>query len=739
MSYEERDIKQLVSQLESHIYQIELALKRQLKVSTESADAELDDLFLQKTFDIKTLVTNIPILRTFSCKDTISQKSTTQGNQDQEQIENQLLDQASKRLKLYLEALNEHIIKIVESESDEFLSVASKLENFKDVLGDLKDSVKEYYQIFKTEKGDAIETFSFLQQQYSELESVVNERDQLERLIMILEKYENIQSGIKKIKNGKSEEMYLDLEETVRDFQELWVNQNFDSQVKHQLAMIQKDLMTILNYGLIDLIKNSLMFKSGKQQDDSLYFDECQLSSYLRCYKIMDQKQIFYNVITDNLLSNEITVLVKKAFDQKTNQIMIQEIIEGILEHIIRITLMEQESFNFVVSYDVLGDCLWPLIMKSLDNQLSFVFSTANTQLFQKNFLIAQGFKNYLESKLGNQRIGQDLISKFNLQTYHNVLVIENIDKFTQELEKQFDQTNDTLRPIHQITIAYAIKVLKDDFYLQEIGDKLIKLSVQFVIRHLNFVMDKVNEKKSMATERILYILEDLTLLQKCINKNLAPLILLRLSVVHGLQATEEQMRQVFINPILKELKVRFDHLAEPCISGISTKIYQRLVENLQAFKQVATMFRMTNRDVENKPSQFLQNLLNPLQNLSEQKLFSTLSQEVKYQLFDKVLKGGLKELHNLINGIVEEEKKMHESLKKYKKEASSNSSNDLKQISDFEKMQVQLYIDIQELYSQIQRLYEDNFSERQEIKDLLQQLQLSFPDGESLYKKLFN
>eukprot|EP00347_Sterkiella_histriomuscorum_P010726 403375157 len=142
---------------------------------------------------------------------------------------------------------------------------------------------------------------------------------------MIQEKYENIQSGIKKIKNGKSEEMYLDLEESVRDFQELWVNQNFDSQVKHQLALIQKDLMTILNYGLIDLIKNSLMFKSGKQQDDSLYFDECQLSSYLRCYKIMDQKQIFYNVITDNLLSNEITVLVKKAFDQKTNQIMIQK------------------------------------------------------------------------------------------------------------------------------------------------------------------------------------------------------------------------------------------------------------------------------------------------------------------------------------------------------------------------------------------------------------------------------
>lgn len=38
----------------------------------------------------------------------------------------------------------------------------------------------------------------------------------------------------------------------------------------------------------------------------------------------------------------------------------------------------------------------------------------------------------------------------------------------------------------------------------------MIKLAVQLMIRHLNWVMDKINEKKSMATERILFILEDL-------------------------------------------------------------------------------------------------------------------------------------------------------------------------------------------------------------------------------------
>jgi hypothetical protein len=52
--------------------------------------------------------------------------------------------------------------------------------------------------------------------------------------------------------------------------------------------------------------------------------------------------------------------------------------------------------------------------------------------------------------------------------------------------------------------------VLQEPLYLKEIGDKLIKVAVQFIVKHLNWVMEKINEKKSLATERILYILEDL-------------------------------------------------------------------------------------------------------------------------------------------------------------------------------------------------------------------------------------
>jgi hypothetical protein len=70
--------------------------------------------------------------------------------------------------------------------------------------------------------------------------------------------------------------------------------------------------------------------------------------------------------------------------------------------------------------------------------------------------------------------------------------------------------TSDQVVPWHMVTIKNAEKMLGDGLYLHEIGDKLIKMAFQFIVKHLNWVMDKINEKKSIATERILFILEDL-------------------------------------------------------------------------------------------------------------------------------------------------------------------------------------------------------------------------------------
>ena len=126
------DIKSLVSQLESHLNSSQSTLLSTLRISSTSPDESLDDLFLAPTFTPKQLITNIPALR---------------GNpltRDTESLETKCLSQASIRLRAYIEGLNTHIVKIIESESDEFLQVVAHLEGFKVALNDLKEDVRGF-------------------------------------------------------------------------------------------------------------------------------------------------------------------------------------------------------------------------------------------------------------------------------------------------------------------------------------------------------------------------------------------------------------------------------------------------------------------------------------------------------------------------------------------------------------------------------------------------------------------
>lgn len=95
--------------------------------------------------------------------------------------------------------------------------------------------------------------------------------------------------------------------------------------------------------------------------------------------------------------------------------------------------------------------------------------------------------------------------------------------------------------------------------------------------------MDKVNERKSMATERILYILEDLNSLQDGITRDLSKHMVTRLS--DQTQLPRDQVYETYVKPLLKELLLRFEVLTEPCLKGISSKLAQRVNDNFQAFK----------------------------------------------------------------------------------------------------------------------------------------------------------
>lgn len=65
----------------------------------------------------------------------------------------------------------------------------------------------------------------------------------------------------------------------------------------------------------------------------------------------------------------------------------------------------------------------------------------------------------------------------------------------------------------------------------------------------------------------------------------------------------------------------------------------------------------------------------------------------MKHRIYETVLTGGLKDLKAMLEEVISEERKMHETLKKYKKDNTT-----LQSLTDYEKLLVQYHVDMREL-----------------------------------------
>lgn len=98
------------------------------------------------------------------------------------------------------------------------------------------------------------------------------------------------------------------------------------------------------------------------------------------------------------------------------------------------------------------------------------MYSTANLRVFQSNYQEAKRFLGYLEEEFNFT--DTQLLAKFNLQTYVNVLVVEASEQYILDLERQFDTTTNQLKPLAWITLEHALRVIQDGVFLEEVGDR---------------------------------------------------------------------------------------------------------------------------------------------------------------------------------------------------------------------------------------------------------------------------
>ena len=110
-----------------------------------------------------------------------------------------------------------------------------------------------------------------------------------------------------------------------------------------------------------------------------------------------------------------------------------------------------------------------------MQSQMHYIYSLSSLPLFKLNYTKLQSF-------LSAQRLPPSASSLFNLASYAQLLLLEVKDHPPQKAQDSID---------------LATKILQDQ-YIPEVGDRLIKTAVQVLVRHLNTVIDQVNEQGQM-------------------------------------------------------------------------------------------------------------------------------------------------------------------------------------------------------------------------------------------------
>lgn len=186
----------------------------------------------------------------------------------------------------------------------------------------------------------------------------------------------------------------LQLEEAVRCLVELRELKATDAHMQYRLVVLERGLVSRLTASLTALITHTGFFDvpnpesetNGDDEEDAMYFLESEMASLLRSFKLLSLYQTVFDLISQLKLGPYIANhIIRQAFAAKSNipyfmkgdgkaklplevylTSITRSIIQGSLRRLFAL-ITDPSAYHHVAGYSVLQDCLFPLVLFTLD------------------------------------------------------------------------------------------------------------------------------------------------------------------------------------------------------------------------------------------------------------------------------------------------------------------------------------------------------------------------------------
>ncbi|XP_048387356.2 conserved oligomeric Golgi complex subunit 2 [Stegostoma tigrinum] len=411
------------------------------------------------------------------------------------------------------------------------------------------------------------------------------------------------------------------------------------------------------------------------------------------------------------------------------------------------------DKAEVIPGYDFTVNSVWPEMVRGLEEKVPSLFNPGNPDMFHEKYTVTMQFVRKFEWQCASQASVKRLRShsayknfnnKWSLPVYYQIRFKEiagNLETSMSDGLKEAPDGSEFKLSVTHVLWQNLLKCWADHIYLPPLAHRFWKLTLQLLARYSKWIdelkiaspnkdLDQDGVKASAASNNNLVnslnesnedqgngLASDVKVVPSLSVNQLAYLVSDLDKIQEQLPGLLEIIKPRLVNIGFANFSLISEALADSQISvesklpALGDRIVEELTEAcfsyLKNASEVPRLYRRTNKEVPIKASLYVENALKPLHQLQSE--YKTV---VKEKRIEEWLSGALRicseRYYETVSDVLSSVKKMEESLKRLKqarKSAAASSMGTTSGISDDNKIRLQLALDIEYLYDQVQKL----------------------------------
>lgn len=627
------------------------------------------------------------------------------------------------------------MIELINEDYADFVSLSANFVNLDKSINLIRDPLSELKEEIVMIRGS-------LQDCMNEINGCLSEKRRFRQIKKSLDTLEIVRSTLEKLgkllnsvdsNDGKTRVVLL--ERSALELIQLQFNAKY---CQHFLDPKEKIAIDQQEQKLLDLLNDFFLITLAAHDPASDNLERC-----LRIYYSLDQCRL-----AEKIFRKEVFNYMERIISDRNLQ-NYPDGLAGVYNEILNYVSLKMKSLlNLtrgksmkIKGYNFLFNSFWSAIEERIELNLSSIFAPAIPEDFYQRYKCTLEFLARIEMIIEDR----DLIQKFhkneqyirfqkkwNLPVYYLI----RSQEIAMSLEKACEVTENCISvgasDSNQIQIKVFLETINciarcwsDGIYLDQLFQNFLKLTFQLISRGTRWTKDVI--KMSTNSEQDLFpyytvLHHDIEILVRKFSQ-IEQLIVQKLSENARLKdkISSSAIKRCFDSP-----RASFEQCQKEIESQVGKKLMVSCVKSIKNVQDIPRLFRKTNREVPTKNLPYVDQIL-IIVNDFDQKHKKSYQSEVFQRILKDVFSQTTIQYYQLVNEVLTSVQKTEESIRRLKnlrEKSQQTTSNSEKQqnITDDDKIRMQLQIDIRHYVKSI-----ENYQlKREEIDSLVELIDLT-------------